>query len=336
MVNVFVLTINIPTMNYHNNSTTNKVQREQIQLSTDKTSDLAKKYCVSTKTINKWRNRSSVTDRSSRPKRINYSLTEWEQKLVVTIRQLTWLTADELTDCVKDVVPKAGHSNVSRTLKRYGVNRVPKPQREERKTFKSYEPGFIHIDITYLPTVDKKRAYLFVAIDRATRLVYVEVHGNKKAETTKGFFQRATKFYPFKIQKVLTDNGTEFNFNGWKRHKTKPKKQHLFVQAVEQSGAEYRHTKFYSPWTNGLVERMNQTIKKATIRQYRYEGHEDMSKAILNFVMMYNLYRKHNMLNRKTPYQVMCEWYLKKPKIFKKKPSHIRHFYVNAEQRGDT
>jgi IS30 family transposase len=49
-----------------------------------------------------------------------------------------------------------------------------------------------------------------VAIDRATRLIYIEIHDDKKACTTATFLKRAIEFFPFEIQKILTDNGKEF------------------------------------------------------------------------------------------------------------------------------
>jgi len=43
------------------------------------------------------------------------------------------------------------------------------------KTFKGYEPGFLHMDIKYLPQMpdESERRYLFVAIDRATHWVFI-------------------------------------------------------------------------------------------------------------------------------------------------------------------
>jgi hypothetical protein len=55
-----------------------------------------------------------------------------------------------------------------------------------------------------------------VAIDRATRLIYLEIHDNKKASTASNFLEKAIDFFPFKINKVLTDNGKEFTLNNHK------------------------------------------------------------------------------------------------------------------------
>lgn len=45
------------------------------------------------------------------------------------------------------------------------------------KPFKDYEFGFVHVDAKYLPQMpdEDARRYLFAAIDRAIRWVYVEI-----------------------------------------------------------------------------------------------------------------------------------------------------------------
>jgi hypothetical protein len=57
------------------------------------------------------------------------------------------------------------------------------------KTFKAYEPGYLHIDLKYLPQMqdESSRRYLFVAIDRATRWVFVQIKKNKTAASAKAF-----------------------------------------------------------------------------------------------------------------------------------------------------
>jgi len=47
---------------------------------------------------------------------------------------------------------------------------------------------------------------LFVAIDRTTKYAYVEVYDNKRIETSKAFLENTLKQYPYKVEKILTDN----------------------------------------------------------------------------------------------------------------------------------
>jgi hypothetical protein len=56
--------------------------------------------------------------------------------------------------------------------------KAPRPQ---HKAFKAYEPGYLHVDVKYLPQMadETSRRYLFVAIDRATRWVFIRVYKSK-------------------------------------------------------------------------------------------------------------------------------------------------------------
>ena len=97
-----------------------------------------------------------------------------------------------------------------RTLCAAGLNKVPQQEREKAKKFKEYEPGFLHIDVTYCPKLDGKKWYLFVAIDRATRLLFYKLYDAKTAENTEDFVYLCKDFFPFTITHILTDNGLEF------------------------------------------------------------------------------------------------------------------------------
>ena len=91
---------------------------------------------------------------------------------------------------------------------------LPKEEGEDKpkKTFKVYELGFVQIDIKYLPQMldEDTRRYLFVAIDRATRWVYLRVHHNQTEASSTDFLRRLRQVGAFKIIKILTDNGTQF------------------------------------------------------------------------------------------------------------------------------
>ena len=70
----------------------------------------------------------------------------------------------------------------------------------------------MHVDVKYLPQMPDQdpRTYLFAAIDRVTRWVYVEILKDKSATTASGFLKRLINKAPFTISKVLTDNGKAF------------------------------------------------------------------------------------------------------------------------------
>jgi hypothetical protein len=46
----------------------------------------------------------------------------------------------------------------------------------------------------------------------------------------------------------------------------------MFDMRCREKGVERRLTKIKHPWTNGQVERMNRTIKEATVKRYYYDN----------------------------------------------------------------
>jgi transposase InsO family protein len=49
-----------------------------------------------------------------------------------------------------------------------------------------------------------------------------------------------------------------------------------FDMICEANGIEHRLTKPNHPWTNGQVERMNRTIKDATVKRFHYDSHDQL------------------------------------------------------------
>ena len=43
-------------------------------------------------------------------------------------------------------------------------------------------------------------------------------------------------------------------------------------------------SKIKHPWTNGQVERMNRTIKEATVKRYHYDRHEQLKTHLSDFI----------------------------------------------------
>ena len=69
------------------------------------------------------------------------------------------------------------------------------------KPVKAYDPGCVHVDVKYLPQMpdEDHRQYLFAAIDRATRWVYVELLQDKSDASAGGFLTRLIDKAPFTI-----------------------------------------------------------------------------------------------------------------------------------------
>ena len=331
---------------YHSNAKTNQHSRERIQHSSLNNIELSTVYGVSVKTISKWNYRDCFEDKSSRPNAIHYTLTSIEKELIRIVRTLTWMALDDLTDTVVTMIPSANRSNVYRTLKAFEINQVPQEQKAKAKLFKEYEPGYLHIDVTYLPKFDGQKYYLFVAIDRATRLLYYKVYKNKSSANAVVFLKECKEYFPFYITHILTDNGLEFT-DKWARGKGFVSGNHIFDKECScidehegQQAIEHRLTAPYTPQTNGMVERVNGTIKNATIKAEDYASIEELKVELNKFLIYYNFNRRHGSLRKelkvRTPFDAVQSWFQTKPEIFKILPSMFQDIAFGMVQRGET
>jgi hypothetical protein len=162
------------------------------------------------------------------------------------LRQSLYLPLDDLLFITRQYInPEVSRSGIARLLKREGMSRledvIPTAAGETvalKKTFKDYEPGFIHIDIKYLPQIpdETSRRYLFVAIDRATRWVFMHIYGDMTEKSSVDFLRRLELASPIKISKILTDNGSQFTDRFAAKDK-KPSGKHAFDVAWAANAA---------------------------------------------------------------------------------------------------
>jgi len=320
---------------YHSNAKTNINIRQIIQANTTSTNlELADQFGTSAQTVSKWRNRESTQDHSCAPKNIKYALSEIETAIVVSARKATWLSVDEVHEMLLAQNENISRSSVYRCLVKNGINKVPVAEKEKAKKFKAYEPGFLHIDVTYMPKFNKASSYLYVAIDRATRVLFYKLYDNKTAHNTELFFEECLAFFPFKITHILTDNGFEFT-NRLIKSKTGNlcTKPSLLDQKCDAHNIDHRCTKPSTPQTNGMVERVNGTIKNNTILKYSYKTKLELETDLIKFLKNYNLYRRHGSLrkelNVKTPFDAVKKWYQLKPEIFINNPESFKQIVIS-------
>jgi transposase InsO family protein len=322
---------------YHSNSTTNVRLRSEIRASNLCRKELAIKHGVSTNTIGKWK----YTDKSSRPNRITYALSEIKMLIAVELRILTWWSLDEITEAINPNDPMKIRSAVYRTFVRNQVNQVPEKIKEKAKKFKEYDPGYLHIDVTYLPKIDGVKYYLFVAIDRATRALYFKIYDAKSSSNSEDFLRECIDFFPIYITHSLTDNGLEFTNRLLKSKKGEPcKKKSKFDLVCQENNIDHRCTKPFTPKTNGMVEKANDIIKKGTIKKTTYRSIEEMNHDLMNFLIHYNLYRRHGSLRRelnvKTPFDAIQKWFDLDPSIFKQNPFDFKQKILNLKCNYNT
>ncbi len=316
-------------MQLHSNAALLPRQRQLIQSSGLPCRALAQQFHVSQATIHHWKHQESCLDRSCRPHTIFYALDDPEEELVLWLRRTAQLPLDELLDEVQAILPHARRSSLHRLLVRNGCSRLPRKEQQDSGqpgTFKEYGPGFVHLDCFYLPKRDGQKHYCFVAIDRATRLVFLEVYEHKDKEAATDFLTKCLEFFPFKVETILTDNGREFTLHGFKNRYGVAKTEHPFDAVCRQAQIEHRLTRPYTPQTNGMVERANGLIKEGTTKKNRYQNAQEMKDDLKLWLVLHNFHRKLRRIGRITPYEAVCRWHQKQPEIFLKEPSSLLNY----------
>ena len=326
---------------YHSNAVTNIHIRCEINGSNLKNSEIAKRFNISEPTVNKWKNREQLEDKSSKPHTIHYTLSDLQKAILVRVRKMTWWALDQIVEAVFPENPLAKRSAVYRTFIKEGINKKPEDEKEKAKKFKEYEPGYLHMDVTYLPKIDGVKYYLFVAIDRATRTLYYRMYEAKTAGNAEDFMNLCLDFFPFSITHVLTDNGLEFTNKLIKSKKGKYcKRPSKLDQICQENDIQHRLTKPATPKTNGMVEKVNDTIKSGTVKQNQYKDKQQMNNDLTMFLVHYILYRRHGSLRKeldvKTPFDAVEKWYKIKPEIFNQNPVDFKNKILDLKPDSKT
>ena len=314
----------------HKNARTTPAIRRELQAYPPSVTNkaLAEAYNLNRHTIAKWRKRESLEDASHRPHNIDATLNPAQEVVVVALREALLLPLDDLLAVTHEFInPEVSRSGLNRCLRRHDVPslkelraREQEADRPKHKGFKDYEPGFVHMDLKYLPQMpdEDQRKYLFAAIDRATRWVYVEILGDKSAKSAKGFLKRLIDKAPFKISKLLTDNGKEFTDRFCATGQRQPTGKHPFDQVCTAHEIEHRLTKARTPQTNGMIERFNGRIADV-LATTRFDSSESLAKTIKRYVKVYNQHIPQKALGHISPIQAMKDWHEKHPELFRKR-----------------
>ena len=143
-------------LSLHKNATTTPAIRAKIAASEEPTAVLAGRYGVTLDTIYRWRWRTIFEDRSHTAHQLATTLTSAQEAVAVELRRMLLLPLDDLLAVCREFLnPDVSRSGLDRCLRRHGVSNLnalrPKTPTQPHKAFKSYEPGFLHVDVKYLP-----------------------------------------------------------------------------------------------------------------------------------------------------------------------------------------
>jgi len=234
---------------------------------------------------------------------------------------------DDLLALTREFInPAVSRSGLNRCLERHGVatlaSLVPvvvDGKEKPKKTFKDYEPGFLHMDIKYLPQMadETHRRYLFVAIDRATRWVYFRTYRNQSQVSSTDFLRRLKRVAPMVIKTLLTDNGSQFTDRFTSAGK-QASGQHVFDLACKELAIEHRLCPPRHLQTNGMVERFNGRISDL-MAQTRFACAAELDETLRLYLDAYNHRIPQRTVDHKSPIQALKAWRVKKPELFVKR-----------------
>jgi hypothetical protein len=186
---------------------------------------------VSVRTVSKWLRRfraegeQGLLDRCSAPSAVPLRTCEARVAVIASLRRLR-MTGAEIAETLGMPL-----STVSGILTRIGLGKLWRLEPlEPPNRYEKRRPGeLVHIDVKKLGRIGRPGhrvtgdrgtrsrgigwEYVHVAIDDATRLVYVEVLDDEKAVTAVGFLRRAVAHFAafgIRVERLMTDNGPAY------------------------------------------------------------------------------------------------------------------------------
>ena len=275
-------------------------------------------FSVSPATAHRWWHRwleggrrpEALLDRSSRPHRSPRLLAaELQERICACRRQTGWGP--------RLVAGATGfaHSTVWKVLKRAGLSRRAKAVTEPANSYEWPCPGdLLHMDTSryarflrpgHRVTGDRSQSlrgrsrqtligydFAHAIVDDHSRLAYVELHDDERAETVTGFVERALVFFAahgIVGQRLMTDNAFAYVRNRSLR------------ELLTRHGIRHLTTEPYRPRTNGKVERFHQTMAREWAYGLAYRSHRQRNQALPHWLDYYNTRRPHSSLGDRPP-----------------------------------
>jgi len=244
-----------------------------------------------------------LKDRSSRPHH-SPRVTEAE-----VIEKIVWLRKHYHFGPAKIAMYLARYHDVTistsgvwRILKRLGMNRLPASQRYRRhnlrwKRYEKQRPGHqLQVDVKFIEplgqTGRRKKYYQFTAIDDCTRLRVLRAYPRCDQKTAISFIDDVMAKLPFQVERVQTDNGSEFGTSF-----------HLHLLDL---GVDHVRIKPRTPRLNGKVERSHRIDSEEFYRLLKGQVIDDtrlFTDKLQEWEDYYNYHRPHGALNGQTPYE---------------------------------
>jgi len=278
------------------------------------------KYKTNRQYIYRWKKRfdgsmESLRDRSRRPHHHPNQHTPEEIKLIADMRRRN-PHAGLVIFWVK--LMQRGYSRsmtgLYRFLKKQGFMAVhpPNPKYIPKPYEQMVYPGQrVQVDVKFVPSaclknskVIGKKFFQYTAIDEYSRWRFVEAFEEQNTYSSAQFVDLLVKAFPFPIECIQTDNGTEFT-NRFTSHKDKPT---LFQVHLEQHGIQHKLIRPYTPRHNGKVERSHRKDNERFYATHQFYSFEDFAKQLKEYNRREYNHFPMRPLGWKTPNQVLKDY----------------------------
>ena len=284
------------------------------------------KFKMHRKTIYRWRERydgtaQSLKNKSRRPHSHPNQHTEEEIKL---IKNYKYKNKDTGLVVLWIKLRRAGYTrsitSLYRVMQRIGIyNKAPSKKKEyEPKPYKEmrYPGERVQVDVKYVPlnclTKEIKeqdgRYYQYTAIDEYTRKRVLWASKEHSTYASEEFLKIIIKKFPFKIECIQTDNGTEFTNRLNPQGTTKKTK---FEKALEKLNIKHKLIKPKTPRHNGKVERSHRKDQERFYYKREFKSFEEFEKKLGYWEKEYNNFPMKP-LGWKSPNEQLKEYQLKK------------------------
>ena len=274
----------------------------------------ANRFHISRNAIYEWKARydgswKSLQDRSHRPHHHPAEHTPEEYDLIRRYwyrnkedRMILWMK-------IREKGYTRSYKSMCRALKRMQLQSEEKARHSYKpKPFEAalYPGQKLQIDVKFVPSrcvAGDTKYYQYTAIDEYSRLVYREMYEEHSTYSSQDFIRKVIAFYPFKIELVQTDNGTEWT-NALISNNPTPT---LFEKELIKAKIEYKRIRVATPRHNGKVERQHRTDEARFYGKLRMYSLEDGRKQLARYNRFSNTIPKV-CLNYKSPNEVLAEY----------------------------
>ncbi len=179
----------------------------------------------------------------------------------------------------------AYHKKKLKMHRRFKIARLRAARELKEKNLGS----LVQIDTKYLYILTS-RFYLFVAIDCKSRYGYIWAYKTISSSSAADFLKRVIDYFPFPIEAINTDNGSEYLLN--------------FHKLTEKLNIPHYFSHPHTPKENSRAERLIQTVE---YEFFNYQDDllnddlEEINRRCEIFNQKYNQKRYHQSLHYQTP-----------------------------------